>query len=197
MNDLKRTKFIDAYIPWNKQRGEYFKVIDEFCLFYLSWLFPTRKFPENYWFKQIIKPAYHVWAGYAFESICYKHIDKIIKKMGIKTVDFVSSWRLTSNNNDMYGTQIDLPLDRSDDAITLIEIKYTDNIFTIDKRYAEILQRKIDTFVATTRTQKQIFLAIISANGLKKNQYSEDLITCALTLTIYLTATYNSTISGR
>ena len=82
----------------------------------------------------------------------------------------------------MHGAQIDLLIDRSDDAVTLVEIKYTDTIFAIDKRYAEILQRKIDAFVTTTRTQKQIFLAIISANGLKENRYSEDLITCALTL---------------
>jgi hypothetical protein len=82
----------------------------------------------------------------------------------------------------MHGAQIDLLIDRSDDAVTLVEIKYTDKIFTIDKRYAEILQRKIEAFVTTTRTQKQVFLAIISANGLKKNRYSEDLITCALTL---------------
>lgn len=182
LNDLKKTKFIDAYIPWNKQRGEYFKVIDEFCLFYLSWLFPKGHRPENYWCKQITQPAYQVWAGYAFEAICYKHIDKIIEKMGIKTVDSISSWRLISKKSDTHGAQIDLLIDRNDDAITLVEIKYTDKIFTIDKHYAEILQRKIDAFITATRTQKQIFLVIMSANGLKENQYSKDLITCALTL---------------
>lgn len=182
MNDLKKTKFIDSYLPWNKQRGEYFKVIDEFCLFYLSWLFPTHNLPEHYWFKQITKPAYQVWAGYAFEAICSKHIDRIIEKMGIKTVDSISSWRLMSKESDVHGAQIDLLIDRNDDAITLVEIKYTDKIFTIDKRYAELLQRKIDAFVTTTRTQKQIFLALISANGLKENQYSKDLIACTLTL---------------
>jgi DNA-binding sugar fermentation-stimulating protein len=99
-----------------------------------------------------------------------------------KTVDNVSSWRLISKKSDMHGAQIDLLIDRSDDAITLVEIKYTDKVFTIDKRYAEMLQRKIDAFVTATQTQKQIFLAIISANGLKENRYSEDLIACALTL---------------
>src|SRR5436190_5544144 len=37
LQDLIRTSFIETYFPWNKKRGEYFKVIDEFSLFYIYW----------------------------------------------------------------------------------------------------------------------------------------------------------------
>lgn len=184
LHDLEQTSFIETHIPWNKQRGEYFKVIDEFSLFYIYWLYSkkNKKLPENYWLKQIEKPIYNVWSGYAFEAVCYKHIDKIIKALNIKTADNISSWRLVSRKNVTHGAQIDLLIDRNDDVITVCEIKYTEKMFSIDKNYAENLKRKIKVFIESTKTKKQIFLAIISANGLKKNNYSEELVTKVITL---------------
>ena len=184
LHDLEHTSFIEAHTPWDKQKGKYFKVVDEFSLFYMYWLSSkkSKKLPENYWLKQIEKPIYHVWAGYAFESICYKHIDKIVKALHIKTAENISAWRLIPKNDNEEGAQIDLLIDRSDDAITICEIKYTDAVFSIDKRYAENLRRKIKVFTEKTQTKKQIFLAIISANGLKQNDYSEELISNTVTL---------------
>jgi hypothetical protein len=45
-----------------------------------------------------------------------------------------------------------------------------------------LLKRKIAVFKEKTRTKKQIFLAIISANGLKKTIYSEDMVDGLVTL---------------
>ncbi len=184
LNDLEHTNFIESHVPWDKQRGEYFKVIDEFSLFYIYWLFSkkSKKILENYWLKQIEKPIYHVWAGYAFEAVCYKNIDKIVKALNIKTAENISSWRLVSRKDNEQGAQIDLLIDRSDDAITICEIKYTDTIFAIDKKYAENLRRKIEVFREKTQTKKQIFMAIVSANGLKKNSYSDELVSHTVTL---------------
>ena len=184
LHDLEHTNFIEAHVPWDKQRGEYFKVIDEFSLFYIYWLSSKKpkKLPENYWLKQIEKSIYDVWAGYAFEAVCYKHTDRIVKALNIKTAENISSWRLVTRKVNAQGAQIDLLIDRSDDAITICEIKYTDAVFSIDKRYAENLRRKIKVFTEKTQTKKQIFLAIISANGLKKNDYSEELISNTVTL---------------
>lgn len=179
LKDLEQTNFIESYMPFDKKRGEYFKVIDEFSLFYIYWLYSKKikQMPEDYWIKQIEKPIYNVWSGYAFEATCYKHIDKIIKALNIKTAENISSWRFVPRKNKKQGAQIDLLIDRSDDAITVCEIKYTEKMFSIDKNYAENLKRKINVFVENTKTKKQIFLAIISAAGLKENQYSEELVT--------------------
>jgi AAA+ ATPase superfamily predicted ATPase len=184
LDDLERTNFIEAHMPWDKQRGEYFKVIDEFSLFYIYWISSkkTKTLPEDYWLKQIEKPIYNVWAGYAFEAVCYKHIDKIIKALNIKTAENISSWRLVSRKDEIQGAQIVLLIDRSDDAVTICEIKYTDKIFTINKSYAENLRRKIKVFMERTQTKKQVFLAIVSANGLKKNSYADELVTNEITL---------------
>lgn len=78
--------------------------------------------------------------------------------------------------------QIDLLIDRNDDAITLCEIKYTNTPFKIDKQYAAILRNKIATFIKQTKTTKQVFLAMISANGLAKSKYVDELVDSVVTL---------------
>jgi hypothetical protein len=181
---LVQTNFIDSYIPWDKERGEYYKVIDEFCLFYLQWLssIQNKRVPHDYWLKQAQKATYHVWSGYAFEAICHKHTDQIIKALKIKTAENITSWRLITRTAKEDGAQIDLLIDRNDDAVTLCEIKYTDRPFIIDKQYAEKLNKKIAVFKNATKTNKQIFLAMISANGLKKTEYVREMIDGIVTL---------------
>ena len=184
LEQLIQTNFIEPYIPWDKERGEYYKVIDEFCLFYVYWLSSTRskKLTHDHWLKQMQKPIYHVWAGYAFEAVCRKHIDQVIKALHIKTAENISSWRLSTKKSKEHGAQIDLLINRSDDAITLCEIKYTDKPFIIDKQYAQKLQNKMGVFKTKTKTTKQIFMAVISANGLKESMYSEEMISHIVTL---------------
>jgi len=184
LTQLEQTNFINTLIPAEKQRGEYYKVIDEFCLFYMSWLSNNggKKLLPDHWLRQTKKPIYHVWAGYAFEAVCHKHMMQIIKKLNILTAESISAWRLTANREHEQGAQIDFLVNRDDDAITIGEIKYTDDPFIIDKQYAETLAKKLDVFKNKTKTKKQLFVVLISANGLKKNQYSNQLISGLVTL---------------
>lgn len=186
LEQLEQTNFIVSYTPWGKERGVYYKVIDEFCLFYLSWLESSKAKERlaDFWAKQTQKPSYQVWAGYAFEAICRKHIAGIVSGLKLQSAESVSSFRVSKKESELVGSgaQIDLLIDRSDDAITLCEIKYTQAPFVIDKAYAEVLKRKIDVFKAATKTNKEIFMALISANGVKENQYYEDLISGVVTL---------------
>lgn len=95
----------------------------------------------------------------------------------------VHIWRFIPSKGDgEQGAQIDLLFDRDDDAITLCEIKYNEQPFFMDKEYAEKLTRKITVFKQRTRTKKQIFLSLISANGVKPNQYYYKLIDGLVTL---------------
>ncbi len=180
LDNLTQARFIEPHTSFGKKRDVYFKLIDEFCLFYLSWVEPFQQFKKmpDHWLKQQSKPSYHAWSGYAFEAVCEKHIEAIVKALDIKTAEFISSWQCKSDQKikDSRGAQIDLLIDRNDDAITLCEIKYTEQPFSIDKSYAENLKNKIKMFTEKTKTQKQIFLSFISANGLVSNSYSKELV---------------------
>lgn len=170
-----------------KKRDHYYRVIDQYSLFYLKWIIDLEEGKElpkgaDYWPSILKTPRWFSWAGYAFEIICYKHIDKIIKALGLQGIGcFVSYW-LYKDIQKEEGTQIDLLLDRDDGAVTLCEIKYTSQPFVIDKNYAKVLLNQMDTFEKNLKISKQIFLTMVSASGLKKNAWSEELIKQSISL---------------
>jgi uncharacterized protein len=184
LDDLCAVGFVEEYIPWGRSKGEYYKLIDEFCLFHMHWVYQqkNKKFSQNYWINQSQKPAYYSWPGYAFESLCIKHVDNIIQALKINAASTIGAWRYMPRKHLETGAQIDLVIDRTDNAITVCEIKYTDKAFVIDKRYADTLKKKIEIFKNVTKTTKQIFMVMICSDGLKKNSYANELIANHITL---------------
>ena len=189
LQELESAGFIKRFKPYlNKKKGIYYKIIDEYTLFYLDWIEPIREglvhsgLSQGYWERQQNSPKWHSWAGCSFEAICYKHINKIQKTLNLDVTASASTWKYNPRKKDENGAQIDLLFDRMDDSITLCEIKFTQKPFTIDKAYARDLENKIRVFKTVTRTQKQIFLAMIASSGLKKSQYSESLVSGVVTL---------------
>ncbi|MDX8431460.1 MAG: ATP-binding protein [Candidatus Algichlamydia australiensis] len=190
LHELEASGFIRCFIPYGKKkRDRYFRIIDEYTLFYLKWIRPlavsgTFAGKGAYWQKIVKTPAKLSWAGYAFESICIKHIDQISSALGFSNIATVAgTWRyLPRKGAKDVGTQIDLLFDRSDGLITLCEIKFWDQAFTIDKKYAKNLLMKMEIFEKHFGTNKQIEMAFISTNGIKKNIWSEDLIQHDITL---------------
>lgn len=182
LKELSDAGFIKEFIPFGKKIGEYYKVIDEFCLFYLRWVKGQGFFPTDYWLTESQRPAYYAWAGYAFEAVCVKHYQQIIKALGIRGIDRIGSWRYVPRNSVEKGTQIDLVIDRHDDTMTLCEIKYSDKPFVIDKAYATVIEEKMNIFKERLKTDKQLFFCMISANGLKETEYSKKLISSVVSL---------------
>lgn len=182
--ELEEAGFIISITPYeHKKRGIYYRLIDEYTLFYLDWIEPIRKTLQkqslgiNYWESKHTSPSWSSWAGYAFEAMCYKHIFNIRKKLKIPSSAIAHSWRYAPiSKSKEHGAQIDLLFDRDDDSITICEIKYTNEPFEINKKYAEILKNKIAVFKEKTRTKKQLFLVMISAYGLQNTMYSEEMI---------------------
>jgi uncharacterized protein len=184
LEDLENAGFITSYLPFgHKKQGVFYRVSDEYCHFYLRWIEPIKDLVKldsrlSYWQSKIHSAEYNSWSGYAFENLCYKHIAQIRVGLGIDSGSLPSPWRYVPKTGaEERGAQIDLLFDRGDEAITLCEIKYADSEFIITKAYAENLKQKVAVFRQQTRTKKQLFLSIISSNGLKKNAYSEELIT--------------------
>ena len=184
LRDLCAAGFIEEHIAWQKKTGEYYKLVDEFSLFYLQWLGlqKNKHFTKDHWLNQSNSPAYKSWSGCAFESLCMKHIDQIIKGLNIDAGGSVDSWRFIPRKHLESGAQIDLLINRNDNAISLCEIKYTNTPFSIDKQYFNNLKNKIEIFKEKTKTNKQIFVELISASGIKKNNYSKELVSNIITL---------------
>lgn len=190
LRDLQEAGFILSLTPFqHKKRGTYYRVIDEYTLFYFHWIEPMRRrlneqaLTSGYWQEIQRSAAWHSWAGYSFEGIVYKHIVSIRRKLGLSPTAIADSWRYQAPpRSKEVGAQIDLLFDRRDEAITLCEIKYTPKPFVIDKSYAEQLARKKAVFAEKTGTQKQLFLALIAAAGVKTNSYSEELVDNTITL---------------
>ncbi|MDF1795351.1 MAG: ATP-binding protein [Coxiellaceae bacterium] len=191
LDALIHSSFIISLKPMgHSKKGIYYKVIDEYTLFYLSWIEPIREslmlksIKRGYWEKQQNTASWFSWSGYAFEAICYKHIAQISESLKLGPTAIPYAWRHAprTDNSKSKGAQIDLLFDRADDAITLCEIKCTTKPFIIDREYAEKLQSKVDVFRKVTGTKKQIFIAMISANGVKNNKYSKELLSATVTL---------------
>lgn len=190
LKDLEQSGFVTSFVPHKrKEKGIYYKIIDEFTLFHLNWIEPKKTTikreggTSNYWQTQTATPSWVSWAGHAFEAVCYKHVSIIRKTLGIEVGADVGTWRQAPKIGSLEnGAQIDLLFDRKDDSITICEIKHSQKPFVIDKQYATKLLNKVAAYRKYTGTKKQIFIAMISANGLKPTMYSEELISGCVTL---------------
>lgn len=183
LKQLEEAGFILSFLPHRHQeKGLYYKIIDEYILFYLYWieeyLKSTRKQDQStgYWISKAQSPGWKSWAGLAFEAICHKHVAQIRKALNIDPGALAVSWRhQPRSKHGLGGAQIDLLFDRPDETITICEIKHSNQLFVIDKDCMQSIQRKIEIYKEQTRTEKQIFIAIIASSGLKPNKYSEEM----------------------
>lgn len=188
IEELEAAGFIKTMRPYLKKKSHYYRAIDEYSLFYLNWIEDIStngvpNVPQNFWITQIGRGEYNAWAGYAYETVCLKHVRQIQHTLDLENkVKEITSWKTSGKNiKNTTGAQIDLLFDRIDKSVTLCEIKYASTIFTIDKSYAEALKRKILAF-SEHFPNKQIFLILISTHGFKKNIWTEGLIDQGVTL---------------
>jgi predicted AAA+ superfamily ATPase len=188
IQELRSAGFIQSFVPYRyKKKEQCFRILDEYSAFYLTWIDPLSEkgFSQtNYWKTCLRSSKWASWAGYAFESLCFKHLAQIIRALDLDSIPCeVGNWRfIPQKKSKEEGVQIDLLLDRQDNAVTLCEIKHSASRYIIDKAYAKELHRKIDVFEQKTKTEKQLFLAFITPMGLKKNLWSEELVANEVTL---------------
>lgn len=168
-----------------KTKDTVYRLIDPYVYFYLSWIEPAPDgvFSGNgtkYWLDKSRTPAYLAWAGYTFENLCLTHSRCIQKALRLEHIGCqVGTWSYSPPRRDKVrsGAQIDLLFDREDGIVSLCEIKFCTQVFSIDKAYARELKSKLDVFQAVTKTRKDVQMVLITLEGLKPNAWSDDLIT--------------------
>jgi len=184
LGELEQSGFIRVYTPFKKQKKNgLFQLIDFYTLFYLRFIEPANPLDKNTWLTAIDHPRYRAWSGYAYEQICLYHNEYIKQALGISGIQTnIFSWRSKQASDN---TQIDLILDRRDQVITICEIKFAKEPYTITKSYAANLRNKIATFKTETGTRKAVYLALLTTYGLKNTTYLHSLVQDDLNMDIF------------
>jgi uncharacterized protein len=177
LEELISSGFVSIYYPFGKAKKEMlYRLTDEYSLFYLHFIEKMPKKGENIWKEQSQTQLYKTWCGFAFENICFKHINQIKKALGISGIYAEASSFIGKDNDTNEGIQIDLLLDRKDQIINLFEIKFYNAVWQFDKSDATDLREKMAIFQRISKTKKHIFLTLISTFGIKQNAHSLGLV---------------------
>ncbi|NJN34726.1 MAG: AAA family ATPase [Saprospiraceae bacterium] len=181
LEELVQCDFVKLIYPINKSKeGHLYRLIDEYSLFYLKFL--SNNPVSSSWQQFVETPAFKIWSGYAFENLCFKHTEQIKEAFrigGIITNEYSWVWK---GNAEKQGAQIDLVIDRADNCINVLEVKFHNDEFEITKEYEQQLRRKINTFKEQTKTKKAVFLTMLSVYGVVKNGYYLSVATNQLTI---------------
>ena len=170
LKGLIESDFITSYIPFGEKRIEKYRLVDPYCLFYLSFI-DQRQIDPQYWEKNYNSPRLNAWRGYAFEELCFSQIDKIKQRLSIGGVSSTqSSWVVSADGKQQM--QIDMLIDRADNVINLCEIKFYSAPFTIDKQYDAVLRERVQLLIEKVPRKKTVHLTLIATFGLKANEYS-------------------------
>jgi uncharacterized protein len=120
--ELEESNFITKYNAFGKNtRNQIYQLIDFYSLFYIRFIKNSDIKDKNFWINSLDSPEVRAWSGYAFEQICFSHLDEIRKALGIAGVQTNSSAWI--GNNGTNKAQIDLVIDRRDQVINLCEAK--------------------------------------------------------------------------
>ncbi|MBI2259994.1 MAG: AAA family ATPase [Flavobacteriia bacterium] len=179
LNELIESGFVSEYSYFqNKKKLTLYRLSDEYTLFYLKFIRENKNNGLGTWQQLSLTRSFSSWSGFSFETICLKHIQQIKKALKIDAI--YSNHQSWFNEN----AQIDLLIDRADNVINLCEIKFNTSPFIIDKNYYLNLKNKVTELQKDINSRKNIFIVMITTHGIKKNNYSNEIVSNDLNMNI-------------
>lgn len=182
LDNLESALFVTSYTPYNKKdksRLKKYKLTDEYLRFYFKYISPNLQIIKdnvsNNIFTQKIKPAWDSWMGFAFENLCLKNAMYLAEKMGFAD-EVISYGPLFHRGSTNF--QIDLLYLRSDNVITLCEMKYTNQ--PISTKVIPEVERKAKLIEAPARIS--IEKALITRMGVEQSLIDSDYFNYILTV---------------
>lgn len=172
LNSLIACNFIIKYVPFGLgKRQECYKLVDPFCLFYLHFIEGQIKLNEKQWEQNISTQPINIWRGFAFENVCFNHIEQIKKSLGISgVISSTSPW--SKRSDDEEGIQIDLLIERNDNVINMCEMKFYKDEFTVSKDYYRTILRRQEMILERVSPRVAVHSTLITTFGIKRNEYS-------------------------
>ena len=174
LDELIQSGFLLKYSAYkDNTRSTLYRIYDEYCLFYLQFIKNNK---GTKWTHLFQKQEYKTWCGFAFETICLKHVEAVKKALNCEQIE--------SKNYAWYNasSQIDLVIDRADGVVNLCEIKFYNDEFSIDADILKQLRGKESQFRISTKTKKSVFTIMLSTWGVITNQYSKAIISKSVSL---------------
>lgn len=175
LEELEQCGFIRKYRSTGGVRNV-FQLMDFFCLFHENFIKRGPHFDSDRWKNLMNTPQYNTWCGLSFEHLCMLHLPEIKQKLGIQGVS-TSTYAMYHKE-----VQVDMVIERGDNIVNLCEMKFSDEPFEIDKKYAESLKNKRSVLRTMIKNKQSVAIVMVTANGLKQNKYSLELIQNEITL---------------
>ena len=172
LSALIESDFVLRYTPYGKPGNvEYYKLIDNFCLFWLKHVEPNHSaisFMSDHITSDIMKS----WRGVAFEEVCWQHIAQVKRALEIGGVrSSLSAWSVKGDDTKE-GVQIDLLIVRDDNVVNLCEMKFAGDVYSIDKDEEAKLRNRIEMLKNTLTPKQTIHLTMVTTYGVAYGKHS-------------------------
>lgn len=181
--ELEESGFVSSYEPlFKKVKQTTYRISDFYTLFYFRFIKDNKNYGDGVWMSMLDHPSQRAWSGYAYEQVCMSHLPQIKKALGISGIQTTSASWMGTDGTD--AAQIDLLIDRRDQTISIIEVKYSIGEYAITKEDAAKLRRKVAVFKAATKTKKAVTVCMITTYGLRNNEHSGSLVQQSLDMEV-------------
>lgn len=174
LKSLVASNFIVEYVPFGRKKNErYFKLIDRFCLFYLYFVSDRVGLDRTFWQDNLLSQTVSAWRGFAFEQVCFDHINEIKNSLKIGGLSTKISGLCYAADNDKPGGQIDMIIVRADNIVDMCEMKFYGNDYVVTQNDVKKMKDR-ETFLANNISKRHaIHHVLITTFGVKKNEYSD------------------------
>lgn len=172
--------FITRYSPYGKGMTEHYKLVDNFCLFWIKYVADNQD-EASFMNDNCTSNIMRSWCGVAFELVCWQHILQIKRALeigGVRTS--VSAWNMKGSDSSQ-GAQVDMLIIRDDNIVNLCEMKYATTSYSIDKEEEQKMLHRVEALSATLSDKQTVHLTLVTTYGLQHGKHSgkvQRVVTC-------------------
>lgn len=174
--ELVECGFVRRYrMPGRISHEAVYQLMDNFTLFHFRFLADLGAGESGSWVAVQNTPKANAWRGLAFERVCLGHVGQIKRALGISGIETRQyAWRAPAANG-VDGAQIDLLIERADDAANICEMKYSAGEYVFSKEEHRKLLDRRERFVAASRFRGAAYITLVTTCGAVRNEYLDDI----------------------
>jgi uncharacterized protein len=182
LQELEECGFIKKFADFSKSKEDgLYRLMDEFTIFFYKFINNKRgQLKGN---EVVASNSFKIWSGFAFENLCFRHLPQIAMALGISGITYNAFSFIDKGTAQSDGSQIDMVIERADNCINIVEMKYHNASYQLTKQEHGNLIKRINSFLKKTKSKKTIFTTLISPHGAIKNEYFLNIVTNEIRLT--------------